>query len=132
VKALRLAGVTVAFVAAACNSESTGPSLDGGTPDTGAEGSSVGGPDGSSDGCPLGVPFCHCAYADGSFYDCGTDGGIPACPADVNPGVECAPVGASCLRCPEGAGVAFYCAGAATDAGAQWVGIGTGHVCKGP
>jgi hypothetical protein len=84
--------------------------------------------------CPSGIEFCDCAYADGSYYNCGVDGGIPACPANAEPGTACDPVGASCLSCPEGAGLLSYCTdpGAAADAGPQWIGVGTGHVCKGP
>jgi hypothetical protein len=89
---------------------------------------------GSGDQCPSGVPFCDCAYDDGSYTNCDFDGGIPACPATIDPGVPCNPVGASCLSCPEGAGIFYYCtdAGTASDVGVQWESVGTGNVCKGP
>ena len=87
----------------------------------------------SSSSCPPGVP-CDCTYVEGAYYNCGTDGAVPACPSVDNAGTACAPMGASCVNCPEGAGVECLCAdaGPVGTPGAQWVCIGSGYPCKGP
>ncbi len=80
--------------------------------------------DAVSEQCPPGVA-CDCTYVDGAYYNCGIDGGVPACP-DI-PATSCGPVGALCASCPEGAGIECSCL--VTDAGAQWLCVGTEYPC---
>jgi hypothetical protein len=96
---------------------------------TGAGSSDAAGPDGQ---CPPGVA-CDCTYVDGAYYNCGKDGGIPACAANAQTGAACAStaIGTLCASCSEGAGSWCSCAPVA-DAGAQWGCVGTEYPCKGP
>jgi len=53
-----------------------------------------------SDQCAPGVA-CDCTYADGAYYNCGSNGPLPACPAGGDPtSLSCSPVGATCAGCP--------------------------------
>ena len=81
--------------------------------------------------CPPGVA-CDCTYADGAYYNCGMDAGIPACAASVGVGASCASVslGTLCATCVESAGE--WCSCVPADAGPQWQCIGTEYPCKGP
>jgi hypothetical protein len=111
VTALRLALAALTFVSTGCATKSDDAEVD--------------------QQCPPGVA-CDCTYVDGAYYNCGKDGGIPACPANAQSENSCASVsiGALCATCSEGAGA--WCSCAPADAGAQWECIGTEYPCKGP
>jgi hypothetical protein len=132
VTALRLALAALTFVGAGCATNHGSGSESDAAGRSAAESGAVENDAAEADEqCPPGVA-CDCTYVDGAYYKCGMDGGIPACPADAEPGSSCASVslGTLCAACPEGAGE--WCTCGPEDAGPQWGCIGTEYPCKGP
>jgi hypothetical protein len=107
---LRLALVGLMLVSAACNGGSQG-----------------------SGQCAPGVA-CDCTYADGAYYNCGSNEPLPAFSAGGYPtSLSCSPVGATCAGCPVSlGGLTCLCTDAGPEAGARWECVGTEYPCKGP